>query len=227
MKKLLITLVCACLGLTPLSASRPAGSVLTVTSDDATLKQSSYYSSYFVVLVDRFGNEQYFELESSSINGYYSLLDVSSKDFGNSTARFYYLMDGVPYGASGQDTSAFLGDAYQNPLTEYNSITDSDFCYYTLSSGYSYLIGVIYTLNLDYEIEGYYALLTRGGPVVDPTYLRGDVDGDRAVTIADVASLIDYLLSGNVQIDLYNADVDDNGRIGINDVTELIDMMLH
>ena len=47
------------------------------------------------------------------------------------------------------------------------------------------------------------------------------------MTIADVASLIDYLLTGNVQIDLYNADVDDNGRIGINDVTELIDMMLH
>jgi len=70
-------------------------------------------------------------------------------------------------------------------------------------------------------------LVSRGGPVVDPTYLRGDVDGDKSVTIADVASLIDYLLSGNVQIDLYNADVDDNGRIGINDVTELIDMMLH
>ena len=295
MKKLLIALVCACLGLTALSVSRSAGSVmteqlqamsltgyvrlgdvdangwvpveyvgtenvtmsatvngsivsivnhriklpyygthvvvvtvkatgyatLTVTYNDVTWEQDPYDSGYWVVVFDRFGNKQYFELLPSPSIEIYTLIDVPKKEFGNSEVRFYYLIEGVPYGASNEDTPAFLGDAYQNPLYECSPTP------YTISGGYSYLIGVIFKMNDDLEVEGYYALVTRGGPVVDPSYLCGDVDGDRAVTIADVASLIDYLLSGNVQIDQYNADVDDNGSISINDVTELIDMMLH
>lgn len=221
MKKLLITLVCACLGLSALSASHPAGSVLTVTSDDATLKQSSYYSSYFVVLVDRFGNEQYFDLVASPSAEFFVLIDVPKKVFGNGDVKFYYYIDGVAYGASDEDTPALLGDPFLNPLYECSTAS------YTIPAGYSYLIGVHLKRNDDAEIVGYYALVSRGGPVVDPTYLRGDVDGDKSVTIADVASLIDYLLSGNVQIDQYNADVDDSGSISINDVAELIDMMLH
>ena len=193
---------------------------LTVTYDDVTWEQDPYDSGYRVVILDRFGNEQYFDLLPSYIGEYIILIDVGSMEFGN-IVRFYFMIDGVAYGASDEDTPAFLGDAYQNPLTECSTAP------YTIPGGYSYLIGVHIKWNDDAEIVGYYALVSRGGPVVDPTYLRGDVDGDRAVTIADVASLIDYLLSGNVQIDLYNADVDDNGRIGINDVTELIDMMLH
>lgn len=294
MKKLLITLVCACLGLSALSASHPAGNAmteqlqamslsgyvrlgdvdangwvpveyvgtenvtisatvngsnvsivnhriklpyygthvvvvtvkatgyatLTVTYDDVTWKQDIPNSPFMVVLLDRFGNEQYYDLMPSPPD-FFNLIDVPTKVFGDSIARFYYLIEGVAFGASDEDTPAFLGDAFQNPLYECRTTP------YTIPAGYSYFIGFHVKMNLDYEIEGYYALLTRGGPVVDPTYLRGDVDGDKAVTIADVASLIDYLLSGNVQIDRYNADVDDSGSISINDVTELIDMMLH
>ena len=295
MKKLLITLVCACLGLTALSASLPAGSVmteqlqamslsgyvslgdvdangwvpveyvgtenvtlsatvngsnvsivnhkiklpyygthvvvvtvkatgyatLTVTYDDVTWKQDIPNSPFMVVLLDRFGNEQYFDLVASPSAEFFVLIDVPKKVFGNGDVKFYYYIDGVAYGASDEDTPALLGDPFLNPLYECSTAP------YTIPAGYSYLIGVHLKRNDDAEIVGYYALVSRGGPVVDPTYLRGDVDGDKSVTIADVASLIDYLLSGNVQIDLYNADVDDNGRIGINDVTELIDMMLH
>ncbi len=194
---------------------------LTVTFDDVTWKQDPHDSGYWVVILDRFGNEQYFNLLVSPSSDFITLIDVPKKVFGNGDVKFYYYIDGVAYGASDEDTPAFLGDAFQNPLYECSTTP------YTILAGYSYLIGVHPTMNSNYELEGYYALVSRGGPVVDPTYFRGDVDGDRAVTIADVASLIDYLLSGNVQIDLYNADVDDNGRIGINDVTELIDMMLH
>ena len=57
--------------------------------------------------------------------------------------------------------------------------------------------------------------------------LRGDVDEDRTVNIADVTALIDYLLSGNADsINLDNADCDQDGNINIADVTSLIDYLL-
>lgn len=57
--------------------------------------------------------------------------------------------------------------------------------------------------------------------------LRGDVNGDGRVTIADVTALIDYLLTGDeAAINLENADVSGDGLIGINDVTKLIDYLL-
>ena len=55
----------------------------------------------------------------------------------------------------------------------------------------------------------------------------GDVNDDGVITIADVAILIDYLLSEGLEtINMDNADVDGNGEITINDVTTLIDQML-
>ena len=57
--------------------------------------------------------------------------------------------------------------------------------------------------------------------------LRGDVDGDGTVNIADVTALIDYLLSGNATgINLSAADADEDGTVGIADVTALIDYLL-
>ena len=57
--------------------------------------------------------------------------------------------------------------------------------------------------------------------------LRGDVDGDGNVNIADVAALIDYLLSNNADsIDTDAADCDQDGSTTISDVTTLIDYLL-
>lgn len=57
--------------------------------------------------------------------------------------------------------------------------------------------------------------------------LRGDADEDGTVTIADVTTLIDYILTGNTNdINLENADCDRDGEIGIADVTALIDFIL-
>ena len=57
--------------------------------------------------------------------------------------------------------------------------------------------------------------------------VRGDVDNDGEVSISDVTSLIDYLLSGNATgINLDNADCDQNQSISISDVTTLIDYLL-
>ena len=54
--------------------------------------------------------------------------------------------------------------------------------------------------------------------------MPGDVDGDGVVNIADVATLIDILLSGGTVP--ANADVDDDGVVNIADVAALIDMLL-
>jgi alpha-amylase len=64
-------------------------------------------------------------------------------------------------------------------------------------------------------------------PYLDHDVTPGDVNSDGYVTIADVTTLIDYLLGGNVlAIDLDAADVTSEGQISIADVTSLIDMLL-
>ncbi|MBQ6079802.1 MAG: leucine-rich repeat protein [Muribaculaceae bacterium] len=56
---------------------------------------------------------------------------------------------------------------------------------------------------------------------------RGDINCDGYVSIADVTTLIDYLLSGDEEsINKSNADVNQDGRISIGDVTSLIDLLL-
>ena len=57
--------------------------------------------------------------------------------------------------------------------------------------------------------------------------LRGDVNEDSSVNIADVTSLIDYLLSGDAAgINLDNADCNQDEGVNIADVTALIDYLL-
>ena len=58
-------------------------------------------------------------------------------------------------------------------------------------------------------------------------FLLGDVDDDGFVNIADVTTLIDYLLGGDgISINTRAADVDQDGNINIADVTSLIDLLL-
>ena len=63
--------------------------------------------------------------------------------------------------------------------------------------------------------------------VAPPTFLRGDVDDDGNVGIADVSALIDYILTGDsTGINLAAADVDEDDNVGIADVSALIDYIL-
>ncbi len=57
---------------------------------------------------------------------------------------------------------------------------------------------------------------------------RGDIDGDGAVSIRDVTTLIDAILNGNNEgIYVESADLNSNGRLDIGDVTTIIDMLLN
>ena len=61
-----------------------------------------------------------------------------------------------------------------------------------------------------------------------PQGMRGDVNGDEAINIADLSALIDVLLTNDMtDVNEYNADVDADGIIAISDVSTLIDMLLN
>ena len=60
----------------------------------------------------------------------------------------------------------------------------------------------------------------------EPQFTEGDVNNDSAVNIADVTSLIDYLLGSGNAVNELAADVNGDHSINIADVTALIDMLL-
>ena len=58
-------------------------------------------------------------------------------------------------------------------------------------------------------------------------FIRGDVNGDGQVKIADVTALINYLLSGDAStVNLQAADCNQDGQVKIADVTALINYLL-
>ena len=65
------------------------------------------------------------------------------------------------------------------------------------------------------------------GEYDEPEFDLGDCDGDGKITIGDVTTLIDYLLSESASVSSEEAaDCDGDGKITIGDVTTLIDYLL-
>ena len=61
----------------------------------------------------------------------------------------------------------------------------------------------------------------------EPSFIRGDVNGDGSVTVSDVTTLIDYLLGMNPQpINVAAVDCNQDNTESISDVTVLIDYLL-
>ena len=61
----------------------------------------------------------------------------------------------------------------------------------------------------------------------EPTYRKGDVNGDGEVNIADINTIIDIILGRDVSISVQTrADVDGNNEINIADVNAVIDLIL-
>jgi hypothetical protein len=111
------------------------------------------------------------------------------------------------------------GDASQRLITV---ITDK---FYTVSGLnaegiYNYRVKALYTDGTESAWSNQQTVTLVGSAV-----LKGDVDGDGSVGIADVTILIDYLLAGG-SINEAAADMDDSGTVTISDVTALIDQLL-
>ena len=60
-----------------------------------------------------------------------------------------------------------------------------------------------------------------------PDFLKGDVNNDGLVNIADVTALIDHILDSTYPVNELAADFDEDGVIGVSDVTAITDYILH
>lgn len=108
-------------------------------------------------------------------------------------------------------------------ITDPSAITmgGSVFMYYAYGTANRWLhvpVGTVEAYQADTKWSNYF------GNIVEIENDPGDVNGDGALSIADVTALIDLLLGGE-EIPA-SADVDGNGSVSISDVTALIDMLL-
>ena len=105
-----------------------------------------------------------------------------------------------------------------------SGITDTCYTVQALAGGiYEYYVKAIY---IDGS-ESVWSNIEHVSIVGEGEILIGDVNGDGEVNIADVTTLIDYLLGHESDdFDAEAADVKDDGEINIKDVTALIDLLL-
>lgn len=90
----------------------------------------------------------------------------------------------------------------------------------------SHTLSWTYSKDSSVNPEGDYFAVDNVSITAKPV-IRGDVDGDGNVTIADVTALIDLLLKGNTSSVNINAiDCDRDGSVTIADVTALINYLL-
>jgi hypothetical protein len=131
----------------------------------------------------------------------------------NSTGTIHY--DKCIFAVDGE--TQFTYGAYQNDWEGYSV---------DLPAG-THTLEWSYTKDGSVNKPGDYFAISNVVLTPNQTTLRGDVDGDGTINIADVTTLIDYLLSGNATgINLTAADVDNSGTVNIADVTGLIDYLL-
>lgn len=194
---------------------------LSVTFDDVTWEQDPHNEGYWIVILDRFGNEVWFPLIPINFGRYANVINLYPSTYGHD-AHFRFAIDGVTYGAPSDEPIYIPDEIMGHP--EYTPLVKGSSNTYYVDAGFSYWLETEIILNEDYEIDGYKANLFKYASLL---YIVGDVNGDNSVNISDVTALIDYLLTGHTSIVFENADVDGDDGISISDVTALIDKLLN
>ena len=136
------------------------------------------------------------------------------------TVKLYKNLDGT-YGANAQEVSQHL-TMYPGTLNIVQFDLDN------VVNGWDYFAAIYYYSQGNQVFANstaYYTIVFPEEPE-QPEVLIGDVNNDGFVTIGDVTTLIDYLLGGDVEINLAAADVNGNEEVTISDVTTLIDKLL-
>ncbi len=153
------------------------------------------------------GNGTYVDTLTISAPIYFVFADGGPEEWNNDWTAFNST---YRYGPSAR-TTITTGVQYTTAKRNNN------YSYYFTGDGNDYLV----TFNSDD--------LTFSLDVIvpQPVVLPGDVNDDGVIGIADITSLVDYILGGDADgINLLNADADQNGIIGISDVTQIIDIIL-
>ena len=140
--------------------------------------EEPYMTGYWLVQVNANGDKIYTELFPGQNGDYVNVDDVTYPEF-YEVCPFYFMINGVAYGAAEDMTLANLGDADQNPLTPNENA-------YYVGVGYSYTFGIhfIYDVNT-MEFKGYSAYVAKGGRVdVDEVAAGKSVAGVRYFNLA-------------------------------------------
>ncbi len=216
------------------TAQEPGGLISGITHTEGVVPGKAITSDYpddphmqgsWLVSVDRFGYETWYELQLNDGGDYITNLGFLVVLCG-SRAHFYFCFNGQKYVAPAKDTPLVLGYTMKNKLEPYNPTSD-ELYYYTTDAGFYYVLGLsIMYDEVTMEFRGLCIISIQGNPVGEPAK-KGDVNLDFSVGISDVTSLVDYLLNNSYWIDMGNADVDNDGKVGISDVTSLIDLLLN
>ena len=139
---------------------------------------------------------------------------------------YFVFADGSPEGWN--DNWTTFSSTYRYGPTSTTTITtgtsyttakrNNDYSYYFTGDGSNYLF-TFDADNLTFKLDIIHE---------QPTLLPGDVNDDGVVDIADVTTLIDYLLGNDIHpFNNANADVNQDTGIDIADVTTLIDHLLN
>ena len=100
-----------------------------------------HMQNHWLVVIDMFGNHNWFELQQGANGDYVTSVSLEYYTYGlydpnyEAPVPFYFVVDGVQYGAEEAMTIANLGQAMENPLVESEE-------YYTVPVGYSYALGI-------------------------------------------------------------------------------------
>ena len=153
---------------------------------------------------------------------FYGCYGLTSLDLSNFNTAKVIAMENM-FRSCSSLTTIYAGDEWSTAAVSHSN---------DMFTGCTNLVGGNGTTYDENHVDVAYAHID-GGPS-NPGYftekvdfLRGDVDGDGNVNIADVTALIDYMLSGNASgVNLAAADCDQDGNVNISDVTTLINYLL-
>ena len=138
----------------------------------------------------------------------------SGKPLKEDSLLVYYSIDNGPY-QTAHMTATGNPDEYVGYIKGYHQASEVD--YYVFGADES---GHRYQQPVFGELDPHHF-------TVNITFKLGDVNEDGFVNIADVTTLIDYLLGGTPSpFNFTAADVNTNGDINVSDVTALIDLIL-
>lgn len=123
-----------------LTVTVPAKEVTPVDPDDHTV-------GYWLVTLDK-NNEPVWTKLQEGQNGYTKAVELQYEVYGRynhdtgyrGNVPFYFMIDGVRYGADEFEAATVIGDAMENPLSEADG-------YYTVEVGYYYTLGVFIDLE--------------------------------------------------------------------------------
>ena len=139
----------------------------------------------------------------------------SGKPLKEDSLLVYYSIDNGPYQTAHMRATG-VPDEYVGYIKGYHQASEVD--YYVFGADES---GHRYQQPVFGELDPHHF-------TVHISFIRGDVNGDGNVDIADLTALIDYLLSGGTAlINIDAADCDQDSSVGIADVTALIDYLLN